>query len=451
MAKLYEVGSAAADITPPVGTPLAGNFRGGDYASRGIHSRLHARALVVRQDAGAVALVVADLLTVPESLVRRVREEVQARCSLRPEQVLIAATHTHSGPAVETLDGPDVSAAVIEHAAPGLVAACVRAHAGCRPSRLWSSGGPCAGVCFNRRLRLTDGRTVMNWTSPPADTVERSLGPVDTEVGVLCAGDDLDHPRVAVANLPLHAAVMAGDNWLLGADWPGYYYQAVEQIFGGEVVPLFLQGAAGNINHVDHRDPLQGRGFKEAQRIGATVGLATAATRGAAQPVTGPVAWSSRRVALPPRCLTPEQLAWARHVLDRSRASAGSPRGQVDGIPDPLFAADQLALAERREPYEAEIQVLRIGDVAVIGLPGEFFVEFGLELKRCSPAPRTLVVGLANGSLGYVPTPEAFAQGGYEPTPWRYSRLAPEAGAICVAAAQEQLATLFRGHSERGP
>jgi hypothetical protein len=79
----------------------------------------------------------------------------------------------------------------------------------------------------------------------------------------------------------------------------------------------------------------------------------------------------------------------------------------------------------------------------MVGLPGEFFVEFGLQIKKASPARITLVVGLANGSIGYVPTPEAFDQGGYEPTPWRYSRLAPEAGAVCVESARRQLKSLF--------
>ena len=89
--------------------------------------------------------------------------------------------------------------------------------------------------------------------------------------------------------------------------------------------------------------------------------------------------------------------------------------------------------------------MLRIGDVAVVGLPGEFFVEFGLELKRRSPAAQTFIAGLANGSLGYVPTAAAFAQGGYEPTTWHYSKLAPEAGPLCVAAALEQLNEIVPG------
>jgi neutral ceramidase len=438
----FEIGVGTAEITPPIGTPLAGNFRDDD-ASRGVHRPLTARSLVIRSGDRAVALVVADLLTAPEVLVRRVREEIEKQCGLRPEQVLVAATHTHSGPAVENLGAVDRSAAIIEAVAPGMAASCVRAFEACRPRQLWSASATCDGVCFHRRLRLKTGATVMNWTRPPVDTVERPWGPVDPEVGVLLAGDDPVQPQVVLANLALHPAVLAGDNWLLGPDWPGEYVQAVQQILGPGTEPLFLQGAEGNVNHIDYGDPQQGRGFKEAQRIGLAVGLAAASARFTARPVTGPIAWSSTVVDLPPRRLTEDQRAQARRIVAASQAAGAAPRGQVDGIPEVVFATDQLAMAERVAPYRAEVQVLRLGDVAVVGLPGEFFVEFGLELKRRSPARMTVVAGLANGSLGYVPVPEAFAAGGYEPTPWRYSKLSPEAGAICLAAAQTQLQALF--------
>ena len=438
----YEIGAAATDITPPVGIPLAGNFRD-DYASRGVHSPLRSRALVVRKDGAAVALIVADLLTLPEVLARRVREQVRRLCGLEPEQVLVAATHTHSGPAIEAVAGPDCASAAIEHVLPGIVQSCVRAFHSLKPMHLWSASACVDGVFFNRRLRLRDGSTVMNWTLPGKDAIDRPLGPVDPEIGLLLAGSERDRPTLIAVNAALHAAVLAGDNWLMNPDWPGYYYAAVAQVFGPDTVAMFLQGAEGNVNHIDALDPLQGRGFKEAQRIGSVMGLAAAQARFAAQPASGPVAWSSECVSLPPRRITEEQLARARQTISEKDASGQSPRGQVDGIPDVIFAADQIRLAHEMPPYCAEIQTLRIGDVAIVGLPGEFFVEFGLAVKAASPARVTLVVGLANGSLGYVPTAAAFDEGGYEPTPWRYSRLASEAGTLCTESATRQLAALF--------
>lgn len=438
----YEIGVGTADITPPVGTALAGNFRD-DYASRGVHEPLRARALVVRQGDRAVAVIVADLLSVPEVLVRRVREQVQQACGLQAAQVMVAATHTHSGPAVEPVAGPDESSAAIECVLPGMVESCVQAWRACRPMRLWSAVAHGEDLFYNRRIRLRDGSTVMNWTLPPPASIDQALGPVDPEIGVLFCGDDASHPAVVASNAALHAAVLAGDNWLINPDWPGYYYRAIQQVFGPDTTAIFLQGAEGNINHIDLHDRLQGRGFKEAQRIGSAMALAAAATRFAAQPVLGPLSWSSEVVSLPPRQISEDQLAWAQQMISQSAHSAAAPAGQVDGIPDQVFARDQLELAQRSEPYAAEIQVLRIGEVAIVGLPGEFFVEFGLAIKRASPARITLVAGLANGSTGYVPTAEAFDEGGYEPTAWRYSKLAPQAGMICVESARRQLGSLF--------
>jgi neutral ceramidase len=439
---LYEVGVAEADITPPVGAPLSGNFRD-DYASRGVHTPIRSRSLVVRKDGSAVAIVAADLLTVSDELVGLVRRQVADRCPLQAGQIMVSAVHTHSGPPVEALTDGDSPAATLKAVLPGMVDSCLRAWEARAPGRLWAGRVATEGLCFNRRLPLKDGRTVMNWTRPPVDTIDRPLGPVDGEISFLLAGEDRDHPRFVAANLALHAAVLAGDNWLINADWPGFYYRAAKSIYGANTTAMFLQGAEGNVNHIDAFDPTQGRGFKEAQRIGDAAALATASAGPCAGPLSGPVRCSAQSLLLPPRRLTPEQVRQAEAIVAQCAGQAG-PKGQVDGIPDLLFAQDQLELSRRAEPLPAQVQVLRIGEAAWVALPGEFFVEFGLEIKRRSPARVTFVVGLANGSVGYVPTEEAFAQGGYEPTPWRFSRLAPEAGGLCVESAIRQLRHLFQ-------
>ena len=363
---------------------------------------------------------------------------------------MVSAIHTHSGPAVEAIsdeaDGEKIQDMVI----PGIIESCVQALESCKPMHLWAAAGKAEGVCFNRRLKLTDGQTVMNWTRPPADSIDRPLGPVDTEVGILATGQTSENPSLVLANLALHSAILAGDNWLMGTDWPGYYYDSIHKVFGPNTQAMFLQGAEGNVNHIDARDAQQGRGFKEAQRVGSVVGLSVIDALRDARLVSGPIKSSSLMVSVPPRKITPEQLAWAGGVVD---ADDNSPAGTVDGISDVVFARDQIKMAGQTDPFELEIQVFRIGQVAIVAFPGEFFVEYALEIKAQSPAEQTLVVGLANGSVGYVPTSKAFAEGGYEPTSWRFGKLDPQAGNMCAAAAIEQLKTLFTdktGHRGTG-
>jgi neutral ceramidase len=83
----------------------------------------------------------------------------------------------------------------------------------------------------------------------------------------------------------------------------------------------------------------------------------------------------------------------------------------------------------------AEVQAFAAGNLALVALPGEFFAESGLNLCAQSPFPRTLLIGYANGGVGYVPPPAAFAEGGYETRLARWSRLAPEAEQIVLEAA----------------
>ncbi|MCK4626473.1 MAG: neutral/alkaline non-lysosomal ceramidase N-terminal domain-containing protein, partial [Phycisphaerae bacterium] len=288
----YEIGLSCVEITPPVGTPLAGNFRD-DYASRGVYAPLCSRTVVIRREDTAIAIISNDLLTVPDRLVRLVRQGISSRCGLKPDCIMVSAIHTHSGPAVEAIsdeaDGEKIQDMVI----PGIIESCVQALESCKPMHLWAAAGKAEGVCFNRRLKLTDGQTVMNWTRPPADSIDRPLGPVDTEVGILATGQTSENPSLVLANLALHSAILAGDNWLMGTDWPGYYYDSIHKVFGPNTQAMFLQGAEGNVNHIDARDAQQGRGFKEAQRVGSVVGLSVIDALRDARLVSGPIKSSS--------------------------------------------------------------------------------------------------------------------------------------------------------------
>jgi len=131
---------------------------------------------------------------------------------------------------------------------------------------------------------------------------------------------------------------------------------------------------------------------------------------------------------IPGRRFTSDQVANAQRIVD---SATGPIRAQVDGVPEAVFAQELLKLAARGDYHEdCEIQALRIGDGALVSGPFELFVEYQLDLKSRSPLPFTGYVGYANGYQGYVPTPRAFEEGGYEPTPSGWSKLAPEAGGL---------------------
>jgi hypothetical protein len=281
----------------------------------------------------------------------------------------------------------------------------------------------------------------MNWERLDPDFVVEALGPIDDRLATLWIRHGAATTGVLV-NFALHPAILAGDNWLYSADYPGYLAEALRRWVAPDLVTLFGNGCCGNVNHVDIRDPLQGRGFKMAERVGYMLAAAAAAAHHAAVAVTAaPVRVSRQHVALPRMQITAEQARWSREV--RARAAGQAAPGQVDGLPDELYAQTWLEMFEKQEqPDAAEVMVLRLGDIGIVGLPGEVFCELGLAIRQASPAPHTLVVELANDAIGYLPTRRAFPAGGYETTPGS-TLYEPGAGERLVDSAMQQLQTLF--------
>jgi len=440
----YEVGFSVIEFTPPVGTPIGGNFRA-DYASRGIIEPLLANAMVVRDENSAVAMVSADLLTVPESMMEEIRQRVSQRCPLPSENILIAATHTHSGPAtLELTDGNLASEEILQSITQSIADAVANAYRAMEPAIIRLSRFTEESLVFNRRLRMKDGSVRMNWEKLNPSDIDGPLGPTDPE-GFMVSVSNNGRLRGLLINYALHPAVLAGENWNLGPDWPGFLREALARYVGGDIPILYFNGTQGNINHVDAWDPLQGRGLKEAQRIGYVLATAAVSSSFNMQRIDGPVGVSSEDLLVNRRRISTQAVAEAEKRL----AALGTltVQGQEDGMPAWFFDKELVEHAKRQnEPVSLEVQTIRIGDIGLVGFPGEFFVEYGLELKRHSPAEFTIPLGLANGEVGYVPTPEAVEQGGYEGMTWRYNQLEADAGEKVVHSAIRQMERLF----ERG-
>jgi hypothetical protein len=231
---------------------------------------------------------------------------------------------------------------------------------------------------------------------------------------------------------------LAGDNDLISCDYPGFLYEGVKERLGNDVLVIFSNGAEGNINHIDPYDPKQKRGFEEAKRVGYKLADEVAMIVEDTKTENKiKVSCSSERLVIPRRKISDERLSWAKEILSKWD---NKPITLVDGLPDVFYAQEALILKEKEnQPLETELQVITIGDLALVGLPGEVFVEFGLEIKNKSPYKRTFIIGLANDYIGYVPTVNAFKEGGYEPTPARHSQLAENAGQLLVESTCQRL------------
>lgn len=444
-----QVGIASVDFTPRIGLPLMGNFRD-DYLARGVHDPLRAKAMVFADAQGRkAALLALDVCMLDRRNVALLRRVVGEQSSVPAENVLVCATHTHSAPAPfpKFLLGLDFApfAADAEsflRKAAGAVALADRDLSEAQ-LRLGRSEEP--RLAFNRRLRRRDGSTQMNWEAlQPGfdpDQVEGAWGPADPQMTCLVVQRP-GKPSGAIVNYGLHPAILAGDNWLYSADYPGQMAAALERIQGPGFTSLFVNGCCGNVNHVDYRDPQQGRGYGMTERVGYMLAAAASEAIRTAVPLSGDcVAVARDTVALDRIPIGEKERQRCEAVLEEAR---GRPmQGLVDGLPDVHFAEVRLGMyARQHEPDRVEVIALRLGEAAVAGLPGEVFCELGMRLKRAAPTPHLLVAELCGDAIGYLPTRESFAQGGYEPTVGS-TFYEPGAGEKLADAAAARLRELF--------
>ncbi|MCD6352516.1 MAG: hypothetical protein J7M26_10385, partial [Armatimonadetes bacterium] len=156
--------------------------------------------------------------------------------------------------------------------------------------------------------------------------------------------------------------------------------------------------------------------------------------------------WRIKRLALPIREVPPEELAQAEELLRRHPEptwAKDNPR-QIDPAWMAAASVYSVHLQRQRQPtLEYEIQALRLGDVAIVGLPGEPFVELGLQIKMSSPARLTYIAHCTSQYVGYIPTAEALARGGHEVNLRYWAKLVPEAAEMIVTGALEALDELF--------
>lgn len=430
------VGSSKIVITPPVGTPLGGNARADNYAT-GVLQDLHARALYIETEDRAACIVSLDLLMLWQSDADALRSEVANALGIPFDAVMVACVHTHSAPDLaQSLSWSDEkSARDRQMLEPYRVMLRERVREAAMQARFRSADahmkirfGHNDQLPHNRRLRMRNGETVMNWVLPSAQDVECALGPIDPQVTVVTFEGD-NGILGGIAHFACHPAILAGLNLEISGDYCGLAMETLEQKhLSASGAMLFLQGPAGNINHIDYLHPED-----HVRDAGEVVRCANLFIESVEKALAGPAIadedsdlhFITHDLLLPFREIAPDQLEAARELLARYD---GRDLSMADGVPPEINARKILRFEQARQtgrmngPFATlrdgkvvmPLQVIRIGPLSLAGTPGEIFVEFGMHLKEQLGNRCALIVELANGSAGYIPTPEAFAQGGYE-------------------------------------
>ena len=415
-----KIGIAEVNYTPRVGLALVGNYRGDDYASRGVHDSLYAKALVASDEKGRkVAVLTIDICLLPKEPVEFMRSYIASKTDILAENVMIMATHTHSGPPSDLSD-PDTKKFLAKAAD-----AVILANERLKPTVLSVGRSQESRISHNRRLKCKDGTTHMCWEKFEPGFVIESWGSIDPEVITLSFEQEGRQTGVLV-NFGCHATTLTGNNWLYTADYPGYLAESIKRVKWKDFMSLFCNGCCGNVTQVDYRIGFPDT-FQECQRIGYILGVsALEAMRNEVIVSSDKIAVSKEMVPLSRIDITDEQLEWAKTVMKKVEKE-GMPPIKADGMPDAYYAKSWIEMRKNQDVTDSvEVMVVRIGDVAFVGLPGEMFNEFGIDIKAKSPCKNTIVTGLTNDERSYFPTAVSFTQGpkgfkpsitGYETTP----------------------------------
>jgi neutral ceramidase len=431
-------GAASIDITPSDSQFLFGYPHVARY-STGVHDRLLSSALCLSDGRTQVMFIGNDIIFVPRELALRARRRIEQATGVASGNIMITATHTHSGP--KTMDHlsneddplvPRTDPAYLSVFEQGIVDAGITAWRNSRPVRVGLVVAEVTGVGTNRR-------------DPD--------GPRDPQVPVLLV-ESSDGIVACMLVYSMHPTVLREGSTLVSADFPGMARRFLQQNVLGESCPvIYHTGPAGNQSV---RYSVQANTFAEAERLGDLLGRAVAqvvpevryvseASLGALQAFV-----DLPRRAFPSVTEASRLLEVAADRLAQLRRT-GAPRQEIRLAEVNWFGGEETVTLARaaqegrleavyRSCQPAEVQVLKVGPWAFVGWPGEVFVEYGLSVKKSSRD--TFIISLANGELhGYVATEQAGREGGYEA--WN-TIFEPGSGTVLADTALDLLNRLAR-------
>lgn len=421
---MLQVGFGVADITPKPGMGMPGGFQ--PRKGNGVRDPLIASACVIHDGTTSVALVGLDTIAIDGATVARARETIARATKIPGANVLVGSSHTHSGGPAASLPGdpgePEYDAMLVR----GIVDAVTAGWNALHESELGIGTGRAEGLAFNRRFLMRDGREITHPGKPGTPhhaEIVRPAGPDDPDVGVLAARGADGSLAGLVVHFTCHSTVVGGDQF--SPDYAGYWRKHLKQRYGETLPVVFLLGACGDVTQVDNTSTANEFGPDYADMMGQALAAETIRT-------LGRLAW--RKEA--PLAVAGETASCA--IRPEPDAEAEKPPYGLGSAWDEEYARERRLVAEERARtpvLPCEVQALRIGPLGIATNGSEYFCDFGLRIKACSPLRPTWVVSLANEYIGYVPTPQAFVAGGYEPRTARSSKLAPDSGQKLLAAA----------------
>ncbi len=366
-------GVAKSDITPAVGTPLAGYGARRAQPSTGVHDPTEARALIIDNRSEKIAFVSVDHLGFDHGMVERIRRIASEATHILPDHIYIMSSHTHSGGGafMETLPllanvlagkfDPLIRAFYEQRTADAIIAASKTL----KPARIALGAGEALGI----------SRFRSSW--PPN-------GPVDPEVGVIRVDStETGKPMAVLMNFAAHPTVLGADNMTFSADFVGYARNALERLLGGDAMAIFANGAQGTISP----HPFQGDdGWQRAENVGTIL------------------AAEAFKILLMIKPQDTMDIKLVRTALT------------LKIVPTSVFPPGMTYPPS----YESEINAISFDNrIAFVAIPGELGSILNFQIKERGKLlgfERTFLLGLTNDALGYIITEDEYRHKTYEST-----------------------------------
>lgn len=442
-----KAGAAVIDVTP-VTFPV---FVNGGMTSRTadkVLTKLHARAIVVDEGGERLAIVVVDSCMMPRPLLDEAKQLASQRTKIRPDHMLISATHTHTAPASMGCLGTDADPTYVPYLREKLAEAIATAEANLEPAKVGWAVKNAADFTALRRWIIRPDRVINDPFGNPTvranmhaganwDNVTGESGPEDPDLSLISFQSPTGRPIALLANFSMHyfSGVEA-----LHPDYFGIFCEGLQAKLGKTIaaghppfVGIMSHGCSGDIWRRDYTKPAPPKG-QEPTITSYTQGLldiALAAYDSIQYGSTADIAMAEKRMELKYRVPDKQRLEWAQRVV----ATLGD---RLPKTTEEVYAREQLILHERQST-EIVVQAIRIGDIAIASTPNETYALTGLKLKLQSPLPQTMVIELANGGDGYIPPPEQHLLGGYNTWAARSAGLEVQAEPKIAEAALELL------------
>jgi hypothetical protein len=393
-----------------------------------VHDELWAKCLVLDDGRTRVAFVVCDNLGIAREVADAAKEIIHEKTGLVPQNIMIAATHTHSSISargtnrlVRYNDLRPYQQFLVRRIADGVR----RAVNNLEPAKIgWASASEPTQV-FNRRYFMKPGtptpnpfggedKAVMN-PGRGNPNILKAAGPVDPEVAFLSVQSVEGRPIALLANYSLHyvGGVRGG---AMSADYFGMFADRIQQLLGADrrsppFVGIMSNGTSGDINNIAWLSKSQKR-YGPYEKMREVADLVAQAVFEAHRTIEFhdwvPLGAAKKELTLAVRKPTEQQIAYARKI--QAKPEDAKPYHRREKV----YANRVLQMGESPDEVAVILQAVRVGDLAICTIPFEVFVEIGLEIKAKSPFKQTFSISHANGSYGYLPTPAQHELGGYE-------------------------------------